>query len=196
MPIQGRRLFMLRTCHFLVIALLLLTECGGGGGSDECNDSVACIGPNPETDIDATAILGSYDINYSLASNSCVGASPLRNLHETYVATSGFGYHAIPTVDVASNTGLSYQNYSSANNTDGQTFLTVYEIGSQNLVNFLSGMDCVEEIGLSFTNINTSKVLLQRTSYIDCANPGETIVQGSSPHCEVVYNGQGKFTPQ
>ena len=170
--------------------------CGGSGGSDECNDSVACIQPDPESIVDSTALLGSYEINYALTSSSCAGASPLQQLRERYLVTSGVGYHGISTIEVSSDTGPDYQTFSTVGNTDGKTYFNVSEIGDQELLNFISGLRCSESISLSFFDLGQSSASVVRTSDIDCAKSGEPIVQGSSAHCQVVYRGEGSFSPQ
>lgn len=179
----------------IAIALIILTGCGGGGGNDECNDSVACIQPDPNSLVDSTALLGSYNMSYSISSNSCAGTSPLRTVHEIYSATSGVGYHGIPTIELSSNTGRIYSGNSADNNTDGKTFFSAAEIGSTSLVNFLPNMDCVESITLDFFDLGSSTASVVRTSDIDCADAGEVIVVGSTNHCKVIYNGTGSFTP-
>ncbi len=181
-------------CLFVILAL---AGCGGGGGGDDvCNDSVACIQPDPALSVDSTALVGTYDVPYVLQSNSCEGASPLAKLHESYEVTTGFGYHGIPTIDVASNTGLSYYDFSTVGNTDGATFFDAFQIGGQQLANFRPGLDCSEEISLTFRNVGQSKASVVRTSGIDCVPPPSVVVNGISEHCEVVYTGVASFTPK
>lgn len=178
----------------LLAILLCVAGCGGGGGEDVCNDSVACIQPDPALTVDSTALVGTYDVPYLLQSNSCEGASPLPQLQERYEVTTGFGYHGIPTIDVASNTGVSYYDFSSVGNTDGVTYFDAFQIGQQQLANFRPGMDCVETITLTFRDVAQSKASVVRTSEIDCSESG--VEQWSPVHCQVVYSGVASFTPK
>lgn len=182
----------------LLICSLFLASCGGGGGDEEeCTDSVACIGPDPRYDVDSSKLLGNYNVDYVLDSNTCTGSSPLRNLSENYIVTAGTGYHALPTIEVASSSGVSYLNFSNINNTDGETFFNVFQADSQDLENFISGKVCVEQTSLEFSQIEQGsgigRARLRRISHIDCDDQGVTIVQGSSPHCEVVYSGEAEL---
>lgn len=186
---------MLLGRSFIVTSVMLFTGCGGGGGSSECNDSVACIQPDPASVVDSAALLGAYDIRYELTSNTCLGSSPLQSLHEKYSAASGVGYHAIPTIEVTTDAGLELSGFSVVGNTDGATFFNVFGIGSHDLVNFIPGMDCVESVSLAFHEIGAGRAAVTRVSGIDCADPGEVIVEGAPGHCEVVYKGNGEFTP-
>lgn len=181
---------------FVLLGFLLTAGCGGGGGEDVCNDSVACIQPDPALTIDSTALVGTYDVPYALQSNSCEGASPLPQLRERYEVTTGFGYHGIPTIDVASNTGVIYYDFSSVGNTDGATYFDAFQVGQQELTNFRPGLDCVETLSLAFREVGQSKASVVRTSEIDCAEPGVTIVQGGTGHCQVVYAGIASVAPK
>ena len=186
-----------KTLIVLAIIVSFIFGCGGSGGTaEECNNSVACIGPDPEFTVDSSALLGLYSTSITLRTNSCEGASPLAQLSESYLVTSGLGYHAIPTIDVSSSTGAQFQNFSSVGNTDGVSYFKVFQVGSQELLDFVPNMVCSESISLNFSNVNQGKALVERVSEIDCANPGETIVQGISAHCQVVYQGEASFAAQ
>ena len=131
--------------------VLLFIACGGGSSANTCNDSVACIGPDPSTLIDSAALLGSYSIRYTLRSNSCSNSAPQNVLNESYQVTSGIGYHGIPTLEVTSENGVNYSTFSTVGNTDGVSSFQAYETGEQKLVNFVAGMDCYEVLALTLS---------------------------------------------
>lgn len=176
----------------VAVAAIVALGCGGGGGSDTCNDSVACIQPDPASLVDSAALIGSYDIQYSLASNSCPGAAPLSSLREQYSASSGVGYHGAPTIEVSSSNGIPYLAYSTIDNTDGKTFFRAVEDfgGQHELPNFLPGLKCTETISLSLFNIEKPELSATRTSDILCLGASDE----SSVSCQVVYTGAGSFT--
>lgn len=182
---------MLRTSALLIVSVIGIIGCSGGGGSDECKDSVRCIGPDPATIVESSDVLGMYDIQYNLSSNTCTGSAPLKLLHEQYNATSGFGYHGYPTIEVSSSTGAAFSAYSSVENTDGKTYFSnANEFGVRELTNFISGMTCSEYVTLSFFDIGNSKATVVRTSDISCLKSSD----GSALSCQVIYNGQGNFS--
>lgn len=181
------------------ILTLAIMSCGGGSGEDQCNNSVACIQPDPETTIDARELLGTYDVNYKISSNTCSKAFPLKTLHEIYNVTSGSGYHAFPTIEVAGNNGISYQTFSTEGNTDGKIFFNVTEISEHNLPDFQVGMNCSESISLYFSMYYagesesdlSKRASVIRTSKIDCQQ--SSAVEIIHDTCQVVYNGDGSF---
>lgn len=175
----------------IFIFALLLYGCGGGG--DTCSEGVICIQPDPDLIVDISTLEGSYKIKYDLKSNSCIGAVPAIQLSEDYTVTTIAGYHAIPTIDVLNTLGQEYQSISYVNNTDGKTYFTVFQVGQNNLSNFIPNLICSESITLKFTNLENEIKTIERISDIDCSNLNEPLIQNSFPDCQVVYEGLGGF---
>jgi hypothetical protein len=183
----------------LIAATLVLLACGGGRGSVEdegCNDSVACIQPDPDKIVDSTNLNGLYRIKFNLSLNTCPNKNLLRLLSESFDSNDGVGYHGHPTIEMQSSFGVLYSGYASVENTDGKTYFSnIQSITRVMLDEFISGMTCDEELTLHLANITEKTVSARRDSTITCRSEDNPLDQNSQLICKVGYDGTGTFLP-
>ncbi len=176
--------FTLLRLFFGLILFFSVSACGGGG--DECNDSVACITPDPDQLVDATPFFGQYKVSYDLSENTCEGSNVLPQLEENYSVSSGTGYHGLPLILATSDVGISYSSPASKDTSDGISYFQVFQEGTRTLDNLIAGLACEESIQLYFRNIqNPSGITVSRYSVLNC----ESIDSPATYTCNVTYEG-------
>lgn len=172
-----------------LLFFLLVTSCGGGGGDDVCNDSVACIAPDPDILVDTTPFLGVYKTDFYLASNTCEKSAAVDKFSETYTVMEGVGYHGFPLFSVASDTGLTFVSTATKDVSDGESYFQTFQEGTRTLSNFIPGLTCEESINLFFRNVGAgSGITVSRTSQISCVG----INNAATYSCEVYYEGDAE----
>ena len=184
----SRKFYLEMLKSFLGLLLFVsIGACGGGGGDDdECNDSVACIAPDPDLSIDPASFFGEYKVSYSLSYNTCEGSGVLSKLKENYLVNGDSGYHGIPLIVATSDVGISYSSFATKDISDGVSYFQVFQDGTSTLFDLIPGLTCEESIQLYFRNTNNpSGVTVSRYSTLSC----ESIDSPATYSCNVTYEG-------